>query len=64
MELQKYLDTHKVSRDDLAAKIGTSPAYIYQIISGIRKPGIKTIAKIYKATNGLVGIADLRSEQL
>jgi len=46
-------------KNDLAARLNTSIAYLYQLNCGNRKPGYKFFSMIESATNGKVTPNDL-----
>jgi DNA-binding transcriptional regulator YdaS (Cro superfamily) len=62
MTLREFLSDNKISRMELAEKVGTSTAYLSHIINGRKQPGIKLTSKIIRATEGRVGIRDLRPD--
>lgn len=64
MNLNDYLKSHKIRREEFATQIETSPAYLSQIIYRHRFPSLKLVSRIIKATQGKVTLADLRPEKL
>jgi transcriptional regulator with XRE-family HTH domain len=52
MTLAEYLATRR--KKDFAEKLGTSPSYLSQLLSGHRKPGRKMMLKIQESTDGAV----------
>lgn len=51
MEFSKFYKTlTKQEKTSLAEKIGTTPAYLYQISGGFRKPGAPLAKRLHKAT--------------
>ena len=63
MELKTYLKTlDGVGKERLAATLGTSVAYLYQLSGGHRKAGAQILFKIKAATRGKVNPQDLRDD--
>ncbi len=58
-KLKAYLFSR--SKKDFADKIGTSPVYLSQLMSGVRKPSFSMARKIDTATDGLVSLTDWES---
>jgi transcriptional regulator with XRE-family HTH domain len=55
MKLADYLDKRGVSPSRFASEAGLQPSTVIRILSGARPtPGIETLAKIMRASNGEV----------
>lgn len=52
MNLNTYLNDKR--KKDFAEKIGTSPSYLSQLLSGHRRPSFSLMVRIKDATNGAV----------
>lgn len=65
MKLKKYLSTlNDDQKRQLATKLKTSVAYLYQLAGGHRKAGLKIMMLIEPSTDGAVTQGDLRPEFL
>lgn len=60
--LRSMLVDHGLTQSDLAAKVGVTPAYISQLLSGHRTPQLETLEKLAKAMN--CRAAELISEKV
>ena len=54
-KLKEYL--HDKRKGDFAKSLGTSPAYLSQLLSGYRRPSLDLMVKIEAATCGAVPIS-------
>jgi DNA-binding transcriptional regulator YdaS (Cro superfamily) len=61
-KLALYL--HGRKKGDFARKIGTSPAYLSQLLSGHRRPSFDLMQKIERETGGEVGIHSWRTSEV
>jgi transcriptional regulator with XRE-family HTH domain len=59
MKLADWLKTNNVTQTEFAEKIGVTPGFISQLISGTSKPGPGRIEAIHKETAGAVTATDL-----
>ena len=70
MELQKtfvanlraMLAEHGLTQSELAGRLGVTPAYVSQLLSGHRTPQLETLEKLAKAMN--CQAAELISEKV
>lgn len=60
MDLKNYTDKH--GRDNLAAAVGVTAAFIWMIANNTRNPSPKVAKRIVKATDGAVTLVDLRPD--
>lgn len=51
MKIIDYMQEHKLSRADIASRLGCSPQYVSKILSGHTNFSFKTIADIEKCLN-------------
>ena len=51
MKLIDYMQEHKLSRADIASRLGCSPQYVSKILSGHTNFSFKSIAEIEKCLN-------------
>lgn len=51
-KLREYLAGKR--KADFAAKLGTSPSYLSQLLSGVKRPGFDMMVRIKQATDGAV----------
>lgn len=51
MKIIDYMQEHKLSRADIAARLGCSPQYVSKILSGHTNFSFKSIAEIEKCLN-------------
>ena len=58
MKLNQWLRDHNITQTEFAATIGVSPAFISFMCAGVKRPGIDTLARIERATDGAVTVAD------
>lgn len=58
MKLKYYLRTNRVNQAQFAKRCGLSRATISRIISGERKPSLRVMQIIYKASEGKVTADD------
>lgn len=57
-----YTSLTPEQKKTLADRLGTSQAYVSQIFYGHRKAGVKILARIELATDGVVTPSDLRPD--
>ena len=58
MKLNQWLRDQDYTQTEFAAMIGVSPAFISLMCAGVKRPGIDPLAKIERATDGAVTVAD------
>jgi len=63
MTLREWLKKEGITAKEFAKRTGIPEVNIYRWITGRFKPRANYIMKIYKATNGEVGIEDWEREQ-
>ncbi len=51
MKIIDYMQEHKLSRADIASRLGCSPQYVSKILSGHTNFSFKSIAEIEKSLN-------------
>ncbi len=51
MKIIDYMQEHKLSRTDIAARLGCSPQYVSKILSGHTNFSFKSIAEIERCLN-------------
>lgn len=51
MKIINYMQEHKLSRADIASRLGCSPQYVSKILSGHTNFSFKSIAEIEKCLN-------------
>ena len=51
MKIIDYMQEHKLSRADIASRLGSSPQYVSKILSGHTNFSFKSIAEIEKRLN-------------
>ena len=51
MKIIDYMQEHKLSRADIASRLGCSPQYVSKIVSGHTNFSFKSIAEIEKCLN-------------
>ena len=51
MKILDYMQEHKLSRADIASRLGCSPQYVSKILSGHTNFSFKSIAEIEKCLN-------------
>lgn len=55
--LTEYLQSAEITAAELARRLGTSRGYIHDLLSGRRKPSMKTASAIAAITDGKVPIS-------
>lgn len=58
MKLREWLSREGLSIEDFAARIGRDRATVYRLLSEEREPAASTVYRVWKATNGEVGLED------
>jgi DNA-binding XRE family transcriptional regulator len=59
MTLNDWLEKHRMTQVELAARLGVSESTISRVRRGINAPGLDIAIKIQEATNNQVGLTDL-----
>ena len=58
MKLNQWLRDHNYTQTEFASMVGVTPAFISMMCAGVKRPGIDTLARIERATDGAVTVAD------
>ncbi|HMU15864.1 MAG TPA: YdaS family helix-turn-helix protein [Thauera aminoaromatica] len=62
MNLQTYLETHKVSQSEFARRLGITPGLVWQWLNGVRPISATKVIPIETATAGAVCRHELRPD--
>lgn len=58
-KLRHFLRTSRITQADFARRLGISPAYISELVAGLKVPGLDLAVAIEDASGGLVRPRDM-----
>lgn len=62
MQIDEYIEDKGITRRELASRLETTEQHLSALSHGSKKWGIELIARMIRATDGAVGILDLRPD--